>query len=165
MAKKELNFGKLVLPQKTTIVKKAEPIEPTIELAIEKIHGEVSEPLILIPSSQEQTQYGKSTFATVASATVEAPKEKEAYKASTKKVEKVAKEIAKEIAKESTKKALMRQTAILEITDDEAMPVKKISMDLPLDVYKYLKMNAFDRATTMKDYVLRLIEADMAKRK
>lgn len=157
MAKKELNFGKLVLPQKTTIVKKAEPIEPTIELAIEKIHGEVSEPLILIPRSQEQVQYGKSVstevstevVAKVAAAAVSVQKGKNDDKPSAK----------------VTKKASAKQTIVAEIADDEAMPVKKISMDLPLDVYKYLKMNAFDRATTMKDYVLRLIEADMAKRK
>jgi hypothetical protein len=47
---------------------------------------------------------------------------------------------------------------------EEMMPVKKISMDLPLDVYKYLKINSFDQAVTMKDYVLKLIEADMKKK-
>ena len=149
MAKKELNFGKLVLPQKTTVVKKAESIEPTIELAIEKIHGEVSEPLIVIPSSREQAQYGKSASPLVAEVVMPAKKEKNADK----------------VVEKTTKKVLSKQTAVPETADDEAMPIKKISMDLPLDVYKYLKMNAFDRASTMKDYVLRLIEADMAKRK
>jgi hypothetical protein len=51
------------------------------------------------------------------------------------------------------------KSTLLEL--DEMMPVKKISMDLPLDIYKYLKINSFDQAVTMKDYVLRLIDADM----
>jgi hypothetical protein len=57
----------------------------------------------------------------------------------------------------------VRKTEVIEL--EEMMPVKKISMDLPLDVYKYLKINSFDKACTMKDYVLRLIEADMKKNK
>jgi hypothetical protein len=161
MAKKALDFGKLVLPQKTTIIKKTESVEPTIELAIEKIHGEVSEPLILIPRSLEQEQYGKADRVAEA---VSAVVVEQASVAPPKKEKSNTKSNMKSSAK-STKKALMSQTFVPEIPDDEAMPVKKISMDLPLDVYKYLKINAFDRATTMKDYVLRLIEADMAKRK
>jgi|JI7StandDraft_1071085.scaffolds.fasta_scaffold203290_1 macrodomain Ter protein organizer (MatP/YcbG family) len=124
MAKKELNFGKLGLPTKTTIVKKEEEKEPIIEKAIEKIHGE---PL--------------------AKAKNEPVKEEENIK--------LPKAIASSGAAKKTEQV---------IDIEEIMPVKKISMDLPLDVYKYLKMNAFDQAITMKDYVLRLIEADMKKK-
>jgi hypothetical protein len=62
-----------------------------------------------------------------------------------------------------SKKTVVKKAEVIEL--DEMIPVKKISMDLPLDVYKYLKINSFDRAMTMKDYVLRLIEADMRKNK
>jgi hypothetical protein len=62
-----------------------------------------------------------------------------------------------------TKSSPVRKAEVIEL--EEMMPVKKISMDLPLDVYKYLKINSFDKACTMKDYVLRLIEADMKKNK
>jgi hypothetical protein len=129
MAKKELDFGKLVLPQKSSIVKKEESVQPIIEQAIEKIHREVASP---------------APAAVAAQAPVTAQKA---------------------VTKNTPSAKPTKKTAIVEIPDDEAMPVKKISMDLPLDVYKYLKINAFERATTMKDYVLRLIEADMAKRK
>jgi peroxiredoxin len=60
-----------------------------------------------------------------------------------------------------SKKTVVKKAEVIEL--DEMIPVKKISMDLPLDVYKYLKINSFDKAMTMKDYVLRLIEADMKK--
>jgi hypothetical protein len=133
MAKKALDFGKLVLPQKSSIVKKEEAGQPIIEQAIEKIHREVVKPAPVV------------TAATQAAT--------------------VAPSAQKVVTKNTPVAKPTRKTAIVEISDDEATPVKKISMDLPLDVYKYLKINAFDRATTMKDYVLRLIEADMAKRK
>ena len=60
-----------------------------------------------------------------------------------------------------SKKTVAKKAEVIEF--EEMTPVKKISMDLPLDVYKYLKINSFDRAMTMKDYVLRLIEADMKR--
>jgi hypothetical protein len=131
MAKKELNFGKLGLPQKATIIKKEEETTPNIEKAIEKIHGE--------------TQKGRVV--------VETPPPAPVAKAVTPPPPSVVKPVAKSAAK----------TEVQAIELDEMMPVKKISMDLPLDVYKYLKINSFDRAMTMKDYVLRLIEADMKR--
>ncbi len=138
MAKKELNFGKLGLPQKATIIKKEEPT-PNIEQAIEKIHGDAQkgrvEPIIQTPPivvAEEQ----KAEIVTSPPA-----------------------------PKVSTPKTIVKAKIVEAIELDEIMAVKKISMDLPLDVYKYLKINSFERAITMKDYVLRLIEAEMKKSK
>ncbi len=135
MAKKELNFGKLGLPQKATIVKKDAEKEPLIEKAIEKIHGDAQKGRVVVetPLAPEVVVEATPIAPPVVLATTLAPAEKAA------------------------------KVAVKAIELDEMMPVKKISMDLPLDVYKYLKINSFDQAITMKDYVLRLIEADMKK--
>jgi hypothetical protein len=135
MAKKELNFGKLGLPTKATIVKKDDEKEPLIEKAIEKIHGDAQKGRVVIEAAVPPTV--AETPTPIAQPVVVAPSVAPAAK----------------IAK----------VAVQAIELDEMMPVKKISMDLPLDVYKYLKINSFEQAVTMKDYVLRLIEADMKR--
>jgi peroxiredoxin len=135
MAKKELNFGKLGLPQKATVIKKEEST-PNIELAIEKIHGDAQKGRVV-----EEKPMAKEVMSEVK--TVDAP---------------VSTPVA---AKSTTKPVFKPASKVAEL--DEMMLVKKISMDLPLDVYKYLKINSFEQAITMKDYVLRLIEVEMKK--
>jgi hypothetical protein len=139
MAKKELNFNKLGLPPKANIIKKDDAATPNIEKAIEKIHGE-----------------------TVKVAPVAEPKPEPIVVATpTPVVEEVIVPTPVAVAPKADKPTASKAVAV-EI--EEMMPVKKISMDLPLDVYKYLKINSFDQAVTMKDYVLKLIEADMKKK-
>lgn len=142
MAKKELNFEKLGLPQKATIIKKEEQM-PNIEKAIEKIHGE--------------TQKGRVEEApTTSQEIVPAVEVQEAQPVVPQPVV---------VEKSVATKAKTTAKVVAPIEPEEAAPVKKISMDLPLDVYKYLKINSFEQAITMKDYVLRLIEAEMKKSK
>lgn len=142
MAKKELNFGKLGLPQKATIIKKEEQM-PNIEKAIEKIHGETQKGRV------EEAPATSQELAPVVEVVVPQPVAEKPVTA-----EKTVATKAKTVAK-----------VVAPIEPEEAAPVKKISMDLPLDVYKYLKINSFEQAITMKDYVLRLIEAEMKKSK
>jgi hypothetical protein len=116
MAKKELNFGKLGLPPKPTMVKQVESTEPLIEKAVEIIHREVAKP---------------STPSVTAPTVAAKPNSTPAHKTTT-------------------------------VSDLEAIAaVKKVSMDLPLDIYKYLKTNAFDQGISMKDFVVRLVEREM----
>jgi hypothetical protein len=136
MAKKELNFGKLGLPAKANIIKKEDATTPNIEKAIEKIHGETPK---LVP---EIKVVAEPVVVPVIVETAAQPTVSAALKGN---------------------KSNATKATLVEL--DEMMPVKKISMDLPLDIYKYLKINSFDQAVTMKDYVLRLIEADMKKKK
>jgi hypothetical protein len=138
MAKKELNFGKLGLPAKATILKKEVDSTPNIEKAIEKIHGDAQK-------GRGVVETPPPPVAVVEAAAIVPPVV-------------LAPTVAPEV---KTAKVV----AVQAIELDEMMPVKKISMDLPLDVYKYLKINSFDQAVTMKDYVLRLIEADMKRQK
>jgi hypothetical protein len=42
--------------------------------------------------------------------------------------------------------------------------VKKISLDLPVEVYKHVKMHTFTRTITMREYMLELIYEDMRRR-
>lgn len=42
--------------------------------------------------------------------------------------------------------------------------VKKISLDLPVEVYKHVKIHTFTRTITMREYMLELIYEDMRKR-
>jgi hypothetical protein len=42
--------------------------------------------------------------------------------------------------------------------------VKKVSLDLPVDMYTYVKMHTFTRRITMREYMLELISEDMKKR-
>jgi hypothetical protein len=43
--------------------------------------------------------------------------------------------------------------------------IKKVSMDLPMDMYKAVKFYSFETGVSMKDYIARLIKADMDARK
>ena len=45
-----------------------------------------------------------------------------------------------------------------------ANEVKKISLDLPVEVYKHVKMHTFTRTITMREYMLELIYEDMRRR-
>ena len=42
--------------------------------------------------------------------------------------------------------------------------VQKISLDLPIEVYKHVKMHTFTRTITMREYMLELIYEDMRRR-
>ena len=50
-------------------------------------------------------------------------------------------------------------------TEKKVASIKKISMDLPFDVYKELKVYAALSGENMKDYLVRLIEQDKKNRK
>jgi hypothetical protein len=43
--------------------------------------------------------------------------------------------------------------------------IKKVSMDLPMDLYKAVKFYSFESGISMKDYIAQLIKADMDTRK
>jgi hypothetical protein len=43
--------------------------------------------------------------------------------------------------------------------------IKKVSMDLPMEMYKAVKYYAVESGVSMKDYIARLIQADMETRK
>jgi hypothetical protein len=43
--------------------------------------------------------------------------------------------------------------------------IKKVSMDLPMDMYKAVKFYSVESGVSMKDYIARLIKADMDTRK
>jgi hypothetical protein len=110
MAKKEIDFGKLTLPNKPLVVKKDET-ENIVEQAVQTIHS--------------------GTTAAAAPAPTPPP-------------------VASIIAEEPT-----------------PMPtneVKKISLDLPVEVYKHVKMHTFTRTITMREYMLELIYEDMKRR-
>ena len=92
MAKKDLDFGKLTLPQKPIVVKQDDVLQQA-EKAVETIHVNPS------------------------------------FMATEKPVEEV----------------------------------KKISLDLPVDVYTYIKMHTFKRRITMREYLLDIIHQDMKR--
>lgn len=43
--------------------------------------------------------------------------------------------------------------------------IKKVSMDLPMEMYKAVKFHAVESGVSMKDYIARLIQADMETRR
>ncbi len=43
--------------------------------------------------------------------------------------------------------------------------IKKVSMDLPLEMYKAVKFYSVESGISMKDYIAQLIDADMQSRK
>lgn len=43
--------------------------------------------------------------------------------------------------------------------------IKKVSMDLPMEMYKAVKFYSIESGVSMKDYIARLIKADMDTRK
>jgi hypothetical protein len=43
--------------------------------------------------------------------------------------------------------------------------IKKVSMDLPMEMYKAVKFYSVESGVSMKDYIARLIQADMETRK
>ena len=108
MAKKEIDFGKLSLPNKPVLVKKDET-ENIVEQAVQTIHQ----------------------GATAAAAPAPTPPP-----------------VAAIIAEEPT----------------PTNEVKKISLDLPVEVYKHVKMHTFTRTITMREYMLELIYEDMKRR-
>jgi hypothetical protein len=46
-----------------------------------------------------------------------------------------------------------------------ANDIKKVSMDLPMHLYKAVKFYSFESGISMKDYIAQLIQADMDTRK
>jgi hypothetical protein len=46
-----------------------------------------------------------------------------------------------------------------------AADIKKVSMDLPMEMYKAVKFYSVESGVSMKDYIARLIKADMETRK
>jgi hypothetical protein len=98
MAKKELNFGKLSLPEKPVVVKKEEEMQQA-EKAVEVIHT---------PS-------------------------------------------------------VVRADSTVETPEKPIEEIKKISLDLPGDIYTYIKMHTFKKRITMREYLLDIIYQDMKK--
>ena len=45
------------------------------------------------------------------------------------------------------------------------LDIKKVSMDLPMEMYKAVKFYSVESGVSMKDYIARLIKADMDTRK
>ncbi len=43
--------------------------------------------------------------------------------------------------------------------------IKKVSMDLPMEMYKAVKFYSVESGISMKDYIAQLIDADMQSRK
>lgn len=41
---------------------------------------------------------------------------------------------------------------------------KKVSFDLPIEYYRFIKMHCLDRDISMREYLMQLIEADYARR-
>jgi hypothetical protein len=85
------------------------------------------------------------------------------------------KELASPPAKETKKEAAAKPAPLAAPKDaprqapiaESAIPteeIKKISLDLPMNVYKTMKIHTFSRAMTMKDYILDLITEDMRKK-
>ncbi len=108
MAKKEIDFGKLALPTKPSVVKK-DDTETLVEQAVQTIHASV------IPSPTPQV-------------------------------------------------ATTIQTIVAEPEVVATNDVKKISLDLPVEVYKHVKIHTFTRTITMREYMLELIYEDMRRR-
>ena len=52
-----------------------------------------------------------------------------------------------------------------EVTPSVAIEVKKVSMDLPVDLYKAVKYYSVEAGISMKDYIASLIRQDMETRK
>lgn len=49
-------------------------------------------------------------------------------------------------------------------TPSAAEEIKKVSLDLPVDVYTFVKMHTFTRRITMREYMLELITEDMKRK-
>ena len=50
------------------------------------------------------------------------------------------------------------------ITPTPSEEIKKVSLDLPVDMYTFVKMHTFTRRITMREYMLELITEDMKKK-
>ncbi|MBL7816569.1 MAG: hypothetical protein JNL70_16230 [Saprospiraceae bacterium] len=101
MAKKEIDFGKLALPTKPSVIKKEEANQ-IVEKAVETIHASPTPSVV--------------------------------------------------------------QAIVAEPEPVVTNEVKKISLDLPVEVYKHVKMHTFTRTITMREYMLELIYEDMKRR-
>jgi hypothetical protein len=116
MAKKELNFGKLALPEKPVVVKK-ENTETVVEKAVETIHP-----------------------TTVATLPPVAP-------------------VAAVIAPTPTPSVPVTETEVF-----DTPRLKKVSLDLPAEMYQFIKLHTFKRMITMREYMLELIHEDMKRK-
>lgn len=137
MAKKTVNFAKLSLPEPPALLKKEEDAA-RLERAVEQIHR--------ADIAAEPPRTGKKY----------APKP-------TAKTSPIAPTNSKTKAKPTAKPATpsRRQSTAAALPDDEL--VKKISMDLPVNIYTYVKMRSFQQATTMREFLLGLIREEMRR--
>lgn len=141
MAKKTVDFGKLSLPERPAMLKKEEdPVQ--MERAIERIHRTetaTAEP----PRPAKRVGEGRS--------------------AAAKPAPKMAAKPASSQPKTAARKAApARRQAAAPVENDDEM-VKKISMDLPVSIYTYVKMRSFQQATTMREFVLGLLREEMRR--
>ena len=113
MAKKDLNFDKLTLPKKPSLVKKGET-ENSVEKAVETIHN------VVVPTPPTTTS---NPSVSAASAPVSAATEPEMD-----------------------------------------LRLRKVSFDVPLDMYQFVKLTTIARTITMREYMVELIQEDMARR-
>lgn len=56
-------------------------------------------------------------------------------------------------------------TPLKETTPKLSGEIKKVSMDLPMEMYKAVKFYSVESGISMKDYIAQLIDADMQSRK
>lgn len=135
MAKKTVDFGKLSLPERPAMLKKEE--DPTqMERAIERIHR--TETAAAEPSPAKRAGESRTAAKTAAKPASSQPKN-------------------------ATRKATpARRQAAAPVAEDDEM-VKKISMDLPVNIYTYVKMRSFQQATTMREFVLGLLREEMRR--
>ncbi len=68
---------------------------------------------------------------------------------------------AKNVVAPKTTTQTRRQTTS---EPEEDATVKKISMDLPVNIYTYLKMRSFQQATTMREFVVGLLREEMRRK-
>ena len=49
-------------------------------------------------------------------------------------------------------------------TQEPVVETKRITLDIPVDLYRDLKMNVFDKSITLRRYLLDLIAKDLGRR-
>jgi hypothetical protein len=54
---------------------------------------------------------------------------------------------------------------VVEPEPTETVEIRRITLDVPLDLYKQMKMKVFEDAVTLKKYILELVRQDLDKTK
>lgn len=49
-------------------------------------------------------------------------------------------------------------------TTETDLRLRKISIDIPLDMYQFIKLHTLARTITMREYMIELVQEDIAKR-